>query len=99
VKPLRGIYFPFPEKGKPLPVPVETVEVSLPPLSPPKPRTPRPQNVFFNFSEACPTPGCQALRVMYAKELEQLGSGCTNCALAALRQKYNNAYRKLLAST
>jgi hypothetical protein len=57
----------------------------------------KPTPNIFDFTQPCDFPGCQPLRAAYAKELEQLGAGCTNCARAAIQQKYVNAYRKLTA--
>jgi hypothetical protein len=57
----------------------------------------KPRPNLFDFTQPCNFPGCQPLRAAYAKELEQLGPGCTTCARAAIQQKYVNAYRKLTA--
>lgn len=85
------------------PAPVEPAPpVITPPIySPPAAATQFTGSLddFLRLDKPCPIPGCEALRVRYKESLDKLTStGCSACQTSALKQKFANEYRKLLAS-
>ncbi len=79
------------------PVPVFSSPIYSPPAA--APQLTGSLDDFLRLDKPCPIPGCEELRVRYKESLDKLTStGCSACQTSALKQKFANEYRKLLAS-